>query len=168
MKWSIFTQDQFLPSGIVIACVCVCMYVSVFVGLCVFVYMCQSWPCLRHNSSPVQVRITQFGPEVQNTLVKIPILLGVIDLDHPGQWKMKYTCTWASKELLWLDFNMSVFMKIIGHVGTFLLTRPKCLMRDFTNLNRIYKAHPTNVWWTMKVFWVHTDWHVKLKDGAPG
>ena len=38
---------------------------------------------------------------------------------------------------------------------TFLMARPKCLMRDFTNLNRIYKAHRTNVWWTMKVFRLH-------------
>ena len=38
---------------------------------------------------------------------------------------------------------------------TFLMARPKCLMRDFTNLNRIYKAHRANVWWTMKVFQIH-------------
>ena len=44
---------------------------------------------------------------------------------------------------------------------TFLMARPKCLIRDFTNLNRIYKAHRTNVWWFMKVFrvpcWNGTD-----------
>ena len=28
----------------------------------------------------MQARITKFGPEAQNTLVKIPIVLGVIDL----------------------------------------------------------------------------------------
>ena len=39
--------------------------------------------------------------------------------------------------------------------GTFPLARPKCLMRDFTNLNRIYKAHRTNVWCTIKVFRLH-------------
>ena len=33
--------------------------------------------------------------------------------------------------------------------------RPKCLMRDSMNLNRIYKGHQTNVWWTMKVFSLH-------------
>ena len=38
---------------------------------------------------------------------------------------------------------------------TFLMPRPKCLMRDFTNLKRIYKAHQTNVWWIMKVFRLH-------------
>ena len=32
------------------------------------------------------------------------------------------------------------------------MARPKCLMRDFTKLNRIYEAHRTNVWWIMKVF----------------
>ena len=35
---------------------------------------------------------------------------------------------------------------------------PKRQMRDFTELNMIYKAHRTNVWWTMKVFWLH--WYI--------
>ena len=34
------------------------------------------WACPHHNSSPIQARITKFGPEVQNTSVKIPIGLG--------------------------------------------------------------------------------------------
>ena len=34
------------------------------------------WACPHHNSSPVQARITKFGSEVQNSLVKILILLG--------------------------------------------------------------------------------------------
>ena len=41
------------------------------VGQCVCVY--QSWACPHDNSSPVQARITKFGPKVQNTLVKFPI-----------------------------------------------------------------------------------------------
>ena len=41
---------------------------------------------------------------------------------------------------------------LIGHVGN---AKPKCLLRNFTNFNRIYKAHQTNVWWTMKVFRLH-------------
>ena len=32
------------------------------------------WACLHHNSSPIQARITKFGPEVQNTLVEIPVV----------------------------------------------------------------------------------------------
>ena len=43
---------------------------------------------------------------------------------------------------------------------TFPMARPKCLMRDFTNLNRIYKAHRTNVWWTMKVFRLHASYNL--------
>ena len=35
---------------------------------------------------------------------------------------------------------------------TFPMARPICLMRDFTNLIGIYKAHQIKVWWTMKVF----------------
>ena len=34
------------------------------------------WVCRHHNSSPIHGSITKFGPEVQNTLVKIPIGLG--------------------------------------------------------------------------------------------
>ena len=61
------TRGQFWPSGIVVASVCLS------VCLCVR----QSLACPRDNLSPVQARITKFGPEEQNTLVKIPIVLGV-------------------------------------------------------------------------------------------
>ena len=60
-KTHIFTRGQFWPPGIVVACVCVCVY--------------QSLACPHDNSSPVQARITKFGPEKQNTLVKISIVL---------------------------------------------------------------------------------------------
>ena len=33
------------------------------------------WVCPHHNSSPIQAKITKFRPKVQNTLVKIPIIL---------------------------------------------------------------------------------------------
>ena len=33
------------------------------------------WACLHHNSPPIQAGITKFVQEVQNTLVKIPIVL---------------------------------------------------------------------------------------------
>ena len=62
-----FIRGQFWPSGIVVASVCLS------VCLCVR----QSLACPRDNLSPVQARITKFGPEEQNTLVKIPIVLGV-------------------------------------------------------------------------------------------
>ena len=35
------------------------------------------WACPCNNSSPVHARINKFGSEVQNTLVKIPIILGL-------------------------------------------------------------------------------------------
>ena len=54
---------------------------SLHVSVCVH----QSLACPHDNSSPVQARITKFGPEKQNTLVKIPIVLGAIDLDLQGQ-----------------------------------------------------------------------------------
>ena len=39
------------------------------VGLCVRVCVYQSRACPHDNSSPIQARITKFGPEMQNTLV---------------------------------------------------------------------------------------------------
>ena len=35
------------------------------------------WACRYDNSSPVQARITKFGPKVQNTFVKIPVDFGI-------------------------------------------------------------------------------------------
>ena len=49
------------------ACVCVCV--------CVRVSVRQSSACPCNNSSTVQARITKFGPEMEKTLVKIPIIL---------------------------------------------------------------------------------------------
>ena len=53
-------------------CPCVCVY--------------QSLACPHDNSSAPQASITKFGSEMQNTLVKMPIIfLGLIDLDLQGQ-----------------------------------------------------------------------------------
>ena len=65
------TRGQLWPSGIVVACVCLCV--------CVYVCVCvrQSSVCPDDNLSPAQATITKCGPEVQNTLIKIPIVFGV-------------------------------------------------------------------------------------------
>ena len=52
--------------------------------------------CPRNYSSPVQARATKFGPEVLNTLVKIPVVLGV-----DWAWHVKFnlfskSCLFAS------------------------------------------------------------------------
>ena len=54
------------------------------------------WACPHHNSSPIQARITKFGPEVQNTLVKIPKDLG-------GNWP------WPSRSSLTFKVKFSGF-----------------------------------------------------------
>ena len=59
------------------------------------------WACPRDNSSPVQARATQFGSEVLNTLVKIPVVLGV-----DWAWHVKFnlftkSCLFASLLRLW-------------------------------------------------------------------
>ena len=84
------TRGQFWPSGIVITCVCG----SVCVCMCVY----QSRACPLDNSSPSQARITKFGPEMQNTLVWVPIVFGD---DRPWSsrsnltWKSNFTSFWA-------------------------------------------------------------------------
>ena len=84
----IFTRGQFWPPGIVVACVCVCVY--------------QSLACPHDNSSPVQARITKFGPEKQNTLVKIPIVLG-------GNWP------WPSRSNLTSNSKLTPFWACPNH-----------------------------------------------------
>ena len=93
---SFFTRGQFWPSGIVVACVCVCVCVCVCLSVCLSV--CQSLACPGDNSGPVQARIAKFGPKMQKTLVKVPIVLG-------GNWpwpsrsnltsKSEFTQFWA-------------------------------------------------------------------------
>ena len=74
------TQGQFWPAGIVVACVCLSM--------CPYVrqpWACPAWigQCPQDNFFwSIQARITEFGPEVQNTLVNIHIVLGVIDINR--------------------------------------------------------------------------------------
>ena len=81
----IFTRGQFWPSGIVIACVCG----SVCPCVCMCVY--QSRACPHDNSSPIQARITKFGPEMQNTLVYVPIVFG-----DARPWSSRSNLTWKS------------------------------------------------------------------------
>ena len=75
----VFTRGQLWPSGIV-GCVCLC--------LCVCVR--QSSVCPDDNLSPPQGTITKIGPEVQNTLVKIPIVFGV-------HWHWLSRTNWTKK-----------------------------------------------------------------------
>ena len=97
---AIFTRGQFWPPGIVVACVCVCV--------CVCVY--QSLACPDDNSSPVQARITKFGPEKQNTLVKFPIVLG-------GKWP------WPSRSNLTPNSKLTPFWACPNHNSPPILVR---------------------------------------------
>ena len=63
---SVFTQGQFWPSGIVVACVCLS-------NVCPSVYQSQS--CPRKNSILVQSKITKLRAHVQRNLVKVSIVL---------------------------------------------------------------------------------------------
>ena len=82
-----FTRGQFWPSGIVVAPVRPSVRPSV-----------RHQVCPRDNSSPVQAMITKFGPKMQNTLVKVPIVLGG-NQSWPSRSnlrsKSKFTPCWA-------------------------------------------------------------------------
>ena len=82
------------------ACVCVC------VCLCVR----QSWACPSDNSSTVQARITKFGPEKQNTLVKIPIVFW-------GNW------SWPSRSNLTSNSKLTPFWASPNHYSPPILVR---------------------------------------------
>ena len=103
----VFTRGQFWPSGIVVACVCVC------VSVCLSV--CQSRVCPRDNSSLVQARITKFGAQMQNTLVKVPIVLWG-DRPWPSRsnltWKSNFTSFWACP-----DDNLSSVQARVTKLG---------------------------------------------------
>ena len=79
----VFTGGQLWPSGIwpsgnVAACVCLCGH--------------QSRACPRDLLWLVPARITKFEPDMQNILVKIPIVLGV-----GWPWPSRSNLTWKSK-----------------------------------------------------------------------
>ena len=82
-------------------CVCVCGY--------------QSRACPSDNSSSIQARIAKFGPDVQNTLVKVLIVLGD-DRPWPARpnltWKSNFTPFWAC-----LHHNSSVVPVRINKFG---------------------------------------------------
>ena len=75
---------------------CRCLHMS----MCLYVRACVCQPRVhpRHNSSPFQARITKFGSEVQNTLVKIPIV------SQDGlPWPSRLSLTSKSKFVLFWD-----------------------------------------------------------------
>ena len=99
------TLIQFLPEasfGLRVlslpACVCVCLCVR------------QSWACPSDNSSTVHARITKFGPEKQNTLVKIPIAFW-------GNWP------WPSRSNLTSNSKLTPFWACPNHYSPPILVR---------------------------------------------
>ena len=68
-------------------CRCLCLQVCLSVCVCV----CESRVCLHDNSSLVQVRITKFGPEVQNIFFKVPFVSWG---DQPWPWWSNLTWKW--------------------------------------------------------------------------
>ena len=93
-----FTRGQFWPLDIVIACVCVCVRV------------CVSIACPRDNSRPVQARIAKFGPKMQKTLVKVPIIFG-------GNWP------WPSRSNLTSKSEFTPFWACPDHYSPPILVR---------------------------------------------
>ena len=87
-------QSNFYPRPVLAFGYCRCLRLCV----CVCLSVCQSRVCPRDNSSPVQARITKFGAQMQNTLVKVLIVLWG-DRPWPSRsnltWKSNFTSFWA-------------------------------------------------------------------------
>ena len=88
----------FYPRPVLAFGYCRCLRLCVCVCVSVCLSVCQSLACPCDNSGPVQARIAKFGPKMQKTLVKVPIVLG-------GNWpwpsrsnltsKSEFTPFWA-------------------------------------------------------------------------
>ena len=114
-----FTRGQFWPPGIIIACVCLC------------VSMCQPQACLNLNSSPVKAKITKFRPKVQNTLVVILIVLGLIDLDlqlTSQNFIMHVLSTGVNKQPIEQIHNSHDYHSLPRH-------SPNCFIQDLNPLH---------------------------------
>ena len=85
-------------------CVCVCVCLSVCLSVC------QSLACPDDNSGPVQARIAKFGPKMQKTLVKVPIVLG-------GNWP------WPSRSNLTSKSEFTPFWACMDHYSPLILVR---------------------------------------------
>ena len=83
---------------------------SVCVYQCVCLSACQSLACPHDNWGPVQVRITKFGPKVQNNLVKVPVVL----------WS-DWSC--PSRSNLMLNVKFLLFWAYLHHNSSPIQTR---------------------------------------------
>ena len=90
----------------VLAGYCCCLSLCVCLCLCV----CVSIACPHDNSSPVQARITKVCPEKQNTLAKIPIVLG-------GNWP------WPSRSNLTSNSKLTPFWGCPNHYSPPIIDR---------------------------------------------
>ena len=77
---------------------------------CVCPCVCQSLACPRDSSGPVQARIAKFGPKMQKTLVKVPIVLG-------GNWP------WPSRSNLTSKSEFTPFWVCPDHYSPPILVR---------------------------------------------
>ena len=92
----IWRQFTCYPRPVLAFGYCRCLHLCMCVCLSVCPYVCQSLACLRDYSGPVQARIAKFGPKMQKTLVKVPIVLG-------GNWP------WPSRSNLTSNSKLTPF-----------------------------------------------------------
>ena len=99
-------QYIFYPRPVLAFGYCRCLRLCV----CVCPSVCQSLACQRDNSGPVQARIAKFGPKMQKTLVKVPIVLG-------GNWP------WPSRSNLTSKSEFTPFWTCPDHYSPPILVR---------------------------------------------
>ena len=101
-----YNYGSFYPRPVLAFGYCRCLRLYV----CVCPSVCQSLACPRDNSGPVQARIAKFGPKMQKTLVKVPIVLR-------GNWP------WPSRSNLTSKSEFTPFWACPDHYSTPILVR---------------------------------------------
>ena len=133
--WRLLNRGQFWPSCVVIACICV--------------WFRQSRACRRYNLSPVWARITNFGSEVQNTLVKESA--DPLSPAATGTWQIwYYVCCCFSPHHSWKSFHQAQILR-----ARFETRHLWVQMHNIDNkllYRRCYQAQPANEWLNLKPY----------------
>ena len=130
MFWCIVSINHY-PRSVLAFGYCRCLRLCVCVSVCLSV--CQSLACLHDNSGPVQGRIAKFGPTMQKTLVKVPLVLG-------GNWP------WPSR-------SNSTSESEFPHFELVWTITHNPFKQGSPNLDQMWKI----AWWRSLLFWVAND-----------
>ena len=101
------------------------------------------WACPDHNSLPIQARITKFGPEVENSLVKVLIVLS-----GNLSWPSRSNLIWTVK--FFYQTYLCCFCKYLVTIACIHLVRPS-LATDPLSWLLTYISFVVDHQWTVRL-----------------